>query len=358
MVTKNVPGYYFGSDSTARLSDIIKERLKNDDFAIFFVDIFFKGKDLINKLNLPNVEHLFYVDTVNEPTTDLVDEFVSIIREDKNILPSTVVGIGGGSSLDVAKAVSNLLTNGGKAEDYQGWDMLKKTGIYKIGVPTISGTGAESSRTCVMMNKKKKLKLGMNSKFTLFDCLILDPDLTKTVPREQYFYTGLDTYIHCIESLNGSFRHPMADSYSNEALRLSRGVFAGSDDMMSDLNREKLMVASYFGGTAIANSFVGIVHPLSAGLSVVLGLHHCIANCLVMNKMEEYYPQEHQEFQNFLLKNNIVLPQGITNGLSDELFNDLYDSTIIHEKPLTNALGKDFKKILSKEKVIEIFKQI
>ena len=98
--------------------------------------------------------------------------------------------------MDSAKAVSNLLTNGGMAERYQGWDLVKIPGIFKIGIPTISGTGAEATRTCVMTNSASSLKLGMNSDFTVFDHVIMDPDLTATVPRDQYFFTGMDAYIH------------------------------------------------------------------------------------------------------------------------------------------------------------------
>lgn len=79
----------------------------------------------------------------------------------------------------------------------------------------------------------------MNSEFTIYDQLILDPELTATVPRDQYFYTGMDTYIHCIESLNGSYRHPVGDAFSREALELCREVFL-SDDMMSGENRKNL----------------------------------------------------------------------------------------------------------------------
>ena len=77
--------------------------------------------------------------------------------------------VAGHNCADVAKAVSNLLTNEGKAENYQGWDLLEKKGVFSIGIPSLSGTGSESSRTCVLLNTKKNLKLGFNSKFTCFD---------------------------------------------------------------------------------------------------------------------------------------------------------------------------------------------
>jgi 3-deoxy-alpha-D-manno-octulosonate 8-oxidase len=259
--------------------------------------------------------------------------------------------------LDIAKAVSNLLTNGGKAEDYQGWDLVKKPGVYKIGIPTLSGTGAEATRTCVMTNPKNGLKLGMNSDHTVFDQLIMDPNLTATVPREQYFYTGMDSYIHCIESLAGNYRNAIGDAFSDQALRLCHDVFQSSD-MQNEENREKLMVASYLGGCAIATSYVGVVHPFSAGLSVVLGIHHCLANCIVMTAMEEFYPKEAEEFLRFVDNQNIVIPKGVCKNLSQDQYDSLFKSTIIHEKPLTNALGENFKNILTKDKAIEIFQRM
>ena len=152
--------------------------------------------------------------------------------------------------MDVAKAVANLMTNGGRAEDYQGWDLVKVPGIYKVAVPTLSGTGAEATRTCVMTNKRTGLKLGMNSDHTVYDQIIMDPELTRTVPRNQYFWTGMDAYIHCIESLNGHYRNAIGDAYSAQTISLCRDVFLG-EDMMADDMREKLMVASYLGGVLL-----------------------------------------------------------------------------------------------------------
>ena len=100
--------------------------------------------------------------------------------------------------MDIAKAVALMLTNKGSSADYQGWDLIKNPPVYKIGIPTLSGTGAEVSRTCVLMGPEKKL--GINSDYTPFDQIILDPNLIANVPKDQRFYTGMDCYIHCIES--------------------------------------------------------------------------------------------------------------------------------------------------------------
>lgn len=352
---KNVHRYHIGKDTIKELPVLLSERPGNQ---VILIDHYFKTKRDIIPVDLEQ-SHLFvhFIDSSNELTTTYVNEIHQQITERFDKQPTVIVGIGGGTALDFAKAVANLLTNEGKAEQYQGWDLVPNPGIYKIGVPTLSGTGAESSRTCVMINTENGLKLGMNSDHTIYDQLILDPVMTATVPRNQYFYTGMDTFIHCFESLSGSHRHAISDGMSELAMSLCQRIFA-SEDMMSLENREQLMVASYMGGVAIANSFVGVVHPFSAGLSVVLGIHHCEANCITMRAMEEFYPDAYKEFWKMAESQGVEIPSGVCDGLSDDDFDRLYDSTVIHEKPLKNALGEDFKTILTKDKVKELFKKM
>ena len=355
---RNVAHYSFGAGSLDSLPKYLQSKRKNStDSVIFFVDEYFSLSDeFIKRLPIGEQDHLIFVSTKDEPTTQGINTIYRILGRQGNSYVA-VVGIGGGITLDTAKAISNLLSNGGMAEDYQGWDLLSKPGVYKIAVPTISGTGAEATRTCVMTNKKTGAKLGMNSDFTVFDQILFDPDLTSTVPRNQYFYTGMDAYIHCKEALSGSYRNSIGDALSSQSLQLCRKVFLGND-MMSDENRANLMVASYLGGCAIATSYVGIVHPFSAGLSVVLGLHHGEANCIALNALDEYYGAAHVEFLEMANKQSISIPTGICSGLSESQYDQLYKSTIVHEKPLTNALGDNYELVLTKEKVCEIFSKM
>jgi 3-deoxy-alpha-D-manno-octulosonate 8-oxidase len=357
-LSKNIPTYTYGAGALATLGDALALRRRTPgDWVAVFIDEFFRDDALARTLPLRPEDLVEYCSTKDEPTTEYVDEKAGKSRGHGSKAPCAVVGIGGGITLDIAKAVSNLHTNPGKAEDYQGWDLVKAPGVFKIGVPTLSGTGAESSRTCVMTNHRKNVKLGMNSEFTMYDHLILDPNLSATVPRNQYFYTGMDAYIHCIESLGGRYKHALADAFSHQCLTLCREVF-GSQDMQTPANREKLMVASYLGGAAIANTFVGVVHPLSAALSTVFHYHHGIANCIVMNVMEEFYPKETAEFHAFVDRQGITLPKKVTGELTDDGFRRLYDACIQHEKPLTNALGEDFRKVLTVDKAISLFKRM
>lgn len=323
---------------------------------IFYLDSFFQDKaDLINFCkSIDNVD-LKFIDSSKEPTTDFIDALRDELMD--AIKPSGLVAIGGGVTLDTVKAVSNLLNNQGNAEDYQGWDLVKNKGVYKIGVPTLSGTGAESSRTCVLTNEKTGLKLGMNSDFTLFDCLILDPDLTRSVPKDIFFYTLSDAFFHSMEALSGSLRNQLADAYALMAKNLCEQVFL-LDNMRSNVGRSKAMLASYFGGIAIANSMTALIHPFSAGLSVVLKIPHTLANCLAMSGMEEFYPKERAIIMDAMKRHKIDLPSDICSQLNDEQFRKLIDSTVVHEKPLSNALGANFREVLTDSKIINIFKSI
>ncbi len=354
-LTKTVGEYLLGFGALQQVDRLLPKSTRQSGERVYLIDHFFYDGSLLPRLPLLKKDRVLYIDTTDEPTTEQVDAITAQLRSDAP--PQAILGIGGGSTMDIAKAVSNLLSNGGSAADYQGWDLVKVPGVFKVGVPTISGTGAEASRTCVMMNHAENLKLGMNSDHTLFDRVILDPELTATVPRNQYFFTGMDTYIHCIESLAGRYRHALADAFSHQALAVCREIFL-SGNMQSDEYREKLMIASFLGGSAIGNSLVGLIHPFSAGLSMVLHTHHCVGNCIVLNAMDEFYPREVEEFRRMQESQRVALPRGLCQGLADSQYRALYEATIIHEKPLANALGDDFRSILTFDKVAEIFRRM
>ena len=151
----------------------------------FLIDDVFQGNELAARTPLIFNDQIIFVSAEEEPKTEQVDALVARIRADFSELPSGIVGIGGGTLLDLAKAVALMLTNKGSAADYQGWDLVQKPSVYHVGIPTISGTGAEVSRTTVLLGPK--MKLGINSDFTTFDQVILDPDLIDGVPKEQWF---------------------------------------------------------------------------------------------------------------------------------------------------------------------------
>jgi 3-deoxy-alpha-D-manno-octulosonate 8-oxidase len=228
-------------------------------------------------------------------------------------------------------------------------------GVYKAGIPTLSGTGAEVSRTTVLTGPTKKL--GMNSDFTPFDQIILDPELTANAPVNQRFYTGMDCYIHCIESLQGTYLNEFSKSYGEKALQLCRKVFVEKNnwDEQSD---DQLMMASYAGGMSIAYSQVGVAHAVSYGLSYLLGTKHGIGNCIVFDKLEEYYPEAVYEFRKMVEKNKIEIPQQLTKDLTDQQF-DTMIGVAMGMKPLwENALGKNWEKTITREKLRALYEKL
>jgi len=344
----------YGRGSFNQLDAILQPQRKPGKPIIFLLDHFFEGKPLASRIPLRGNDKIIYVDVTYEPKTSYVDKLASELKETFGQI-SGVIGIGGGSAMDLAKAVSLMMNNPGLASDYQGWDLVKNPGVYKAGIPTLSGTGAEVSRTTVLTGPAKKL--GMNSDFTPFDQIVLDPELTAHAPANQRFYTGMDCYIHCIESLEGTYLNEFSKSYGEKALQLCQKVFVEKkewDDECDDM----LMMASYAGGMSIAYSQVGVAHAVSYGLSYLLGTKHGIGNCIVMNHLEEYYPAGVREFKYMVEKNKIDIPQGICKGLTDEQFEKMIDVSMVMKPLWENALGKDWEKIMTREKLRKLYEKL
>ena len=258
----------YGRGSFNQLDEIIAPHRKAGAPMVFLVDHFFAqgapvgdGKPLVNRIPVRGNDKIIFVDVTYEPKTTYVDKLAQQLKDEFGTV-SGVIGIGGGSAMDLAKAVSLMMNNPGSSADYQGWDLVKKPGVYKAGIPTLSGTGAEVSRTTVLTGPTKKL--GMNSDFTPFDQIVLDPELTADAPANQRFYTGMDCYIHCIESLEGTYLNEFSKSYGEKALQLCRDVFVNKNSWDAECD-DKLMMASYAGGMSIAYSQVGVAHA-SIGL--------------------------------------------------------------------------------------------
>jgi 3-deoxy-alpha-D-manno-octulosonate 8-oxidase len=351
---KMVDYVVYGRGAFNQLDEIIAPHRKQHFPMIFLVDHFFEGKELANRVPLRGNDKIIFADVTLEPKTKQVDALAQQLKDEFGKV-SGIIGIGGGSTMDLAKAVSLMMNNPGSSADYQGWDLVKLPGVYKVGIPTLSGTGAEVSRTTVLTGPTRKL--GMNSDFTPFNQILLDPELCKYAPVNQRFYTGMDCYIHCIESLEGTYLNEFSKSYGEKALELCREVFLGNKEW-TDANDDKLMMASYAGGMSIAYSQVGVAHAVSYGLSYLLGTKHGIGNCIVMNHIEEFYPAGVKEFKQMVAENNVDIPEGICKGLTDEQF-DIMINVSLGMKPLwENALGKDWEKIMTREKLRVLYEKL
>ena len=348
-IFKQVPRLIFGRGSYSKLPEILSE-YRNGGYIVFIVDHAHEKSGLLKSIPSEKNDLVLSIDTSShEPTTDQVDGLCDHILDSKERQAlSFIVGIGGGSAMDIAKAVSIMLTNEGSSRLYQGWDLVKNESIPKMAIPTLSGTGAEASRTSVLTSEDKKY--GINSDKSMFNLVMMDPDLIEDIPGDQRFYTGMDSYIHSVESIEGSFINAFGTAYAKESLELCEKVFLEQGGTNDDL-----MVASYLGGASVANSEVGVAHAMSYGLSLVLGFRHGIANCIAFCQLEEFYPKYVPVFIEMMELNGIKLPERVTKGISDGQLSAMIKMTHKMERPLTSALGDNWKQILDESKIKNIY---
>ena len=353
---KQVEKTVFGRGGFDQLAAIVDERRSdNDGFAVFLVDSYFENKPLGKRIPSKSEDIVFFANIQDhEPTTQQVDSIRDNILNKG--LPSTIVGIGGGSVLDIAKAVSLMVTNEGSSTLYQGLNLVKKPGVHAVGVPTIAGTGAEVSMTAVLTGPEKKL--GLKCEWTVLNQVILDPDLIADVPVNQWFYTGMDCFIHCIESENGIVNNAYSKGYGDQALRLCREVFNGENVGQNKENDEKLMVASLMGGLSLTYSEVGVCHALSYGLSFVFEFRHGIANCIVFNHLEDYYPRGVGEFKDMVGRFNIDLPQNLSSSWNEDEITRMAEVSYQLDHMWHHALGENWKEKVSMEAIKDLFRRM
>jgi alcohol dehydrogenase len=217
---------------------------------------------------------------VPEPPLELADEGARLALKSKS---DCVVGIGGGSSLDVAKAVSVLTANKGKAVDYLGLNKVPGPGLSTIMVPTTAGTGSEVTFTAVFIRKNLKKKEGMNSPYLYPDLALLDPKLTLSLPPGPTATTGIDALCHAVESYTSINASPMSELISLEAIRLISENLRTCVHEGGNLEaREQMLLGSLYAGLGLANAGVTAVHSLSYPLGGKYGIPHGLANTIML----------------------------------------------------------------------------
>ena len=353
---KSVDKTAYGRGSFDKLGEILApHRHEGNKYLIFFFFFYFEGNQAFEaRIPMEAGDALEYISVKEEPTTELIDSLRDKYLAEKG-MPSGVVGIGGGSVLDVAKAISLMFTNEGSSTLYQGLNLIKKPGLFACGVPTISGTGAEVSMTAVLTGPEKKL--GLKCDWTVLDQIVLDPDLIASVPNNQWFYTGMDNYIHCVEAKTGQYKNTFSEAFGDKSLEMCRKVFLELDrkDPLSD---EMMMVASYMGGLSLTYSEVGVCHALSYGLSKVLHYHHGIANCIAFNVLKDVYGEYVDEFKFIVNKHNVDIPSNLSANWSDETIDAMVEVAIKLEHMWRHAFGDNWPEVLDRARIKEWYKRM
>jgi len=244
---------------------------------------FKKVTDALENRGLPFV--LF--DAVEpEPRVEVADRCGELARE-KGC--DFVLGVGGGSAMDTAKAAAILATNEGRARDFQGLDKVPRPGLPKGMIPTTAGTGSEVTFTAVFVNAEEKKKGGINSPFLYPEMSILDPELTLSLPPAVTASTGMDALTHAIESYTSKAASPISEMFSVEAIRRIGNALRQAVDNGSDLNaRSEMLFGSLLAGIGLANAGVTAAHSLAYPLGGIYRVPHGVANALLLPAVMEY----------------------------------------------------------------------
>ncbi len=222
-----------------------------------------------------------FTEVSSNPTTTEVAAGLALAREQE---AQVLVALGGGSAIDVAKGIAMLLANGRTYADYQwGGQAITQRSYPLLAIPTTAGTGSEVSKVAVIVDPNNPFKKGVLSPLMFPHAAILDPKLTRSLPPWLTAATGMDAFIHALESYIGQRANPFTNQFALAALRtiwvmLPRAI-ANGNDMEA---RQAMMLAALWAGTAMDHAGLGLVHALSGPLTGHLHLHHGLANALLL----------------------------------------------------------------------------
>jgi alcohol dehydrogenase len=238
---------------------------------------------------------------VDEAVTPLAEAGIEVVRfHDFEVNPDTrmvesgtafvatqqidsIIGLGGGSSLDCAKGINFLLTNGGQMADYRGYGKATKPLLPMIAVPTTSGTGSEAQSYALISDAETHVKMACGDKKAAFRVALLDPALTLSQPRSITAISGFDAIAHAVETYVTTKRTPVSEIFSREAWVLLEGnyerVLAQPDDLEA---RGAMQLGAFYAGLAIENSMLGATHACANPLTARYGTAHGAAIAMLL----------------------------------------------------------------------------
>ncbi len=278
----------FGAGSVDKIGEIL--RRNGASRVLLVVDPGFAKagsmERVIDPLRKEKISTVIFDGVEPEPPVEIADRCGALAREEKC---NFILGVGGGSAMDTAKAAAVLATNEGAARDYQGLDKVPKPGLPKGMIPTTAGTGSEVTFTAVFINKDQRKKAGINSPFLYPELSVLDPELTLTLPPTVTAFTGMDALAHAVESYTSTASNSVSEIFSLRAIRLigrnlRDAVFHGLDPQ----SRAHMLLGSLLAGVGLANAGVTAVHSLSYPMGGEYHVPHGVANGMLLAPVMEY----------------------------------------------------------------------
>lgn len=222
----------------------------------------------------------------SDPPSQVIDEATEFVRKNGYQL---IIGLGGGSSLDVAKAASVMAVNEGSILDFSGVDLVPKKGLPQILIPTTAGTGSEVTRVVVVTDERDNTKKVVFSDFILPDIAIVDPALTLSMPPTVTVDTGIDALVHGIEAYVSINATPFSDILAIEAIRLIGENFLVTYAKGTNIeSRSNMALAATLAGMAFTSAGLGAIHALGYPLDTEFGLSHGRSMALVLPYVLDY----------------------------------------------------------------------
>lgn len=221
----------------------------------------------------------------NEPS---FAQFEEVLSSAKAFSADAVVGIGGGSVLDVAKLVAAQLLNTQTTAEVIGIGNLKERRTYLACLPSTSGTGSEVSPNSILVDENSN-KVGVISPFLVPDAAYIDPSLTLSVPRQITAATGIDAMTHCLEAFTNKFAKPMVDLIALEGVRLVARYLKAACDNGADIEaKTQLALASMYGGQCLGPVNTAGVHALAYPLGTLFHINHGLSIAMLLPAVMEF----------------------------------------------------------------------
>lgn len=220
------------------------------------------------ELDKAEIESLAFTDVMPEPSIEIVDEGVDFLSRANC---DSVIGVGGGSSMDCAKAITCVYDSGGSARNYVGVGLVKKRLTPLIQIPTTAGTGSEVTLGAIFAVPEEKRKIGIVSPFMMADSVIVDPELTYSMPQFVTACTGLDALLHAVESYFSVNSNELTDMYALRSIEIICSNLIEAYSTGNKQARNMMSLGSYLSGVSMANAGGAAIHSFGYPVS---GTHH------------------------------------------------------------------------------------
>lgn len=219
----------------------------------------------------------------NTPPEPEVGQVNEIFAKGKDLGCQMVIGIGGGSSMDVAKIIAVMLTNNLSLRQLLAKEPIKQRGLPTLMVPTTAGTGSEMTPNAIVLVTEEELKVGIVSEKMMPDCVILDPLMTVSLPAAVTAATGMDALTHAIECYTSKKANPFSDTFALKAISLIAGNIRRAYHNGQDVGaRHDMLLGAMYGGICIATSSTTAVHALAYPLGGKYRIPHGLSNAILL----------------------------------------------------------------------------